>query len=75
MVKWFNLAFPKDFGGVDLTETRALNAALLAKWLVKIESHIRVCVWNFSGENTCNTMGFSNMILTFNLNSGSNRKL
>ena len=38
MVKWSNLAFPKEFGGLGLTETRTLNAALLAKWIFKIES-------------------------------------
>lgn len=38
MVKWSHLAFPKEFGGLGLTETRTLNAALLAKWIFKIES-------------------------------------
>lgn len=38
MIKWTDLAFPKDFGGLSLTETRALNIALIAKWLIKIES-------------------------------------
>ena len=38
MVKWSDLAFTKDFGGLGLTETRTLNVALLAKWLFKIES-------------------------------------
>lgn len=38
MVKWSDLAFPKEFGGLGFTETRILNTALLAKQLFKIES-------------------------------------
>ena len=39
MVRWIDLAFPKEFGGIGLTETRMLNIALLAKWIIKLESH------------------------------------
>uniref|UniRef100_J3LGX6 CCHC-type domain-containing protein n=1 Tax=Oryza brachyantha TaxID=4533 RepID=J3LGX6_ORYBR len=38
MVKWSNIAFPKDFGGLGFTETRAMNTALLSKWIFKLES-------------------------------------
>lgn len=38
MVRWLDLAFPKEFGGIGLTETRTLNTALLAKWIMKVES-------------------------------------
>ncbi|BAH92500.1 Os04g0177400, partial [Oryza sativa Japonica Group] len=38
MVKWEDMAFPKDFGGLGFTETRAMNIALLAKWIFKLES-------------------------------------
>lgn len=37
MVKWEDLAFPKDYGGLGFTETRRMNIALLAKWIMKIE--------------------------------------
>lgn len=39
MVKWEDMAFPKDFGGLGFTETRRMNAALLAKWIIKLESN------------------------------------
>uniref|UniRef100_J3MDK7 Reverse transcriptase zinc-binding domain-containing protein n=1 Tax=Oryza brachyantha TaxID=4533 RepID=J3MDK7_ORYBR len=39
MVKWCNLAFPKNFGGLGFTETRAMNSSLLAKWIFKLESN------------------------------------
>ncbi|BAH91253.1 Os01g0698900 [Oryza sativa Japonica Group] len=32
------MAFPKDFSGLGFTETRKMNIALLAKWIIKIES-------------------------------------
>lgn len=38
MVKWDDIAFPKDFGGLGFTETRKMNAALIAKWIMKLES-------------------------------------
>ena len=38
MIRWRNLAFPKEFGGLGFTETRAFNIALLAKWIFKLES-------------------------------------
>lgn len=45
MVKWADLALPKDFGGLGFTETRLFNTALLAKWLTKIESEDKsLCV-------------------------------
>lgn len=40
MVKWDNVCFPKDFGGLGITNTRALNEALLVKW-----------VWRFYKED------------------------
>jgi hypothetical protein len=36
MVRWIDLAFPKEFGGIGLTKTRMLNNALLDKWLIKL---------------------------------------
>lgn len=38
MVKLEDMAFPKDFGGLGFTETRKMNIALLAKWIMKVES-------------------------------------
>ena len=38
MVKWEDMAFPKDFGGLGFTETRKMNIALLAIWIINIES-------------------------------------
>uniref|UniRef100_J3MPR6 Reverse transcriptase zinc-binding domain-containing protein n=1 Tax=Oryza brachyantha TaxID=4533 RepID=J3MPR6_ORYBR len=38
MVKWSNIAFPKDFGGLGFTDTGAMNIALLGKWIFKLES-------------------------------------
>lgn len=38
IVRWIDLAFSKEFGGIGLIETRTLNTALLAKWIMKIES-------------------------------------
>ena len=32
------MAFSKDFSGLGFTETRKMNIALLAKWIIKIES-------------------------------------
>lgn len=37
-MNWADLIFPKEFVGLGLTETRMFNIALLAKWLVKVES-------------------------------------
>ena len=38
MIRWEALSVPKDFGGLGFLETRAMNMALLAKWLFRIES-------------------------------------
>jgi hypothetical protein len=38
MVKWEGPCTPKEFGGLGFLETRAMNTALLAKWLYRIES-------------------------------------
>lgn len=38
MVRWEDMAFPKDFGGLGFSETRRMNIALLANWIIKIES-------------------------------------
>jgi len=38
MMRWEALSVPKDFGGLGFLETRAMNMALLAKWLFRIES-------------------------------------
>jgi hypothetical protein len=37
MVKWADLARPKDFGGLGFTDTRLMNKYLLSKWLIKLE--------------------------------------
>uniref|UniRef100_A0A0E0ATT6 Uncharacterized protein n=1 Tax=Oryza glumipatula TaxID=40148 RepID=A0A0E0ATT6_9ORYZ len=34
MVRWVDMAFPKDFGGLGFTETRAMNTALIAKYVL-----------------------------------------
>jgi len=38
MVKWGALAKPKEFGGLGLIDTRAMNAALLCKWIFSLDS-------------------------------------
>jgi len=38
MMRWEALSVPKDFGGLSFLETRAMNMALLAKWLFRTES-------------------------------------
>ena len=38
MMRWEALSTLKDFGGLGFLETRAMNIALLAKWLFRIES-------------------------------------
>ena len=38
MVKWEGLCTPKEFGGLGFLNIRAMNKALLAKWLYRIES-------------------------------------
>jgi hypothetical protein len=37
MVKWEELANPKDHGGLGFTDIRLMNACLLLKWIVKLE--------------------------------------
>jgi hypothetical protein len=37
MVRWEDLARPKDFGGLGLTDIRLMNKWLLFKWIFKIE--------------------------------------
>jgi hypothetical protein len=37
MVKWADLARPKDFGGLEYTNTRLMNKCLLSKWIIKLE--------------------------------------
>jgi hypothetical protein len=44
MVKWDELAKPKDHGGLGFTETRLMNMCLLSRWIFKLERGIRICV-------------------------------
>lgn len=37
MIKWEALAVPNDFGGLCFLDTRAINTALLAKWIFKLD--------------------------------------
>jgi hypothetical protein len=37
MVKWDELAKPKDHGGSGFTETRLMNMCLLSKWIFMLE--------------------------------------
>jgi hypothetical protein len=37
MVKWEELARPKDHGGLGFTETRLMNMCMLPKWIFKLE--------------------------------------
>lgn len=37
MIKWEALASPKEFGGLGFVDTRAMNKALLAKWIYKLD--------------------------------------
>jgi hypothetical protein len=37
MVKWEDLAKPKDHGGLGFTNTRLMNECLLSKWIFKLE--------------------------------------
>jgi hypothetical protein len=37
MIKWEDLAKPKDHGGLIFTDTRLMNGCLLAKWIIKLE--------------------------------------
>jgi hypothetical protein len=36
MVKWVELANPRDHGGLGFTDTRLMNECLLAKWIIKL---------------------------------------
>jgi hypothetical protein len=38
MIKWEALDKPKDFGGLGFIDTRAMNTALLCKWIFRLES-------------------------------------
>jgi hypothetical protein len=44
MVKWDELARPKDLGGLGFTETRLMNMCLLSRWIFMLEIGIRICV-------------------------------
>jgi hypothetical protein len=47
MVKWDELAKPKDHGGLGFTETRLMNMCMLSKWIFKLEGGgggIEICV-------------------------------
>jgi hypothetical protein len=37
MVKWADLARPRDFGGLGFTDTRLMNKCLLSRWIIKLE--------------------------------------
>jgi hypothetical protein len=37
MVKWEELAKPRDHGGLSFTDTRLMNECLLARWIIKLE--------------------------------------
>jgi hypothetical protein len=37
MVKWEDMAPPKDFGGLGFIDTRAMNTVLLAKRIFKLD--------------------------------------
>jgi hypothetical protein len=37
MMKWADLARPKDFGGLGFTDTRLMNKCLLSKWIIKLD--------------------------------------
>jgi hypothetical protein len=37
MVKWDELAKPKDHGGLGFTDTRLMNVCLLSNWIVTLE--------------------------------------
>jgi hypothetical protein len=44
MVKWEELAKPRDHGGLGFTDTRLMNVCLLSKWIVKLERLMKICV-------------------------------
>jgi hypothetical protein len=37
MVKWADLARPREFGGLGFTDTRLMNKCLLSRWIIKLE--------------------------------------
>jgi hypothetical protein len=37
MVKWADLAMPREFGGLGFTDTRLMNKCLLSRWIIKLE--------------------------------------
>jgi hypothetical protein len=51
MVKWDELARPKDLGGLSFTETRLMNMCLLSRWIFMLEIGIRICVVTSWGRN------------------------
>jgi len=44
MIRWEALSTPKEFGGLGFLDTRAMNTALLAKWLSGLSVENLVCV-------------------------------
>lgn len=38
MIKWEALDKPKEFGGLGFIDTRAMNKALVCKWIYRMES-------------------------------------
>jgi hypothetical protein len=36
MVKWATMCTPKDVGGLGFTNTKLMNACLMAKWAWKV---------------------------------------
>jgi hypothetical protein len=44
MVKWADLARPKDFGGLGFIDTWLMNKCLLSKWIIKLErGYVDLC--------------------------------
>lgn len=37
MMRWVDITFSKEFGGLGFTKTRKMNTTLLAKWIVKVK--------------------------------------
>jgi hypothetical protein len=44
MVKWEELAKPRGHGSTGFTDTRLTNECLLAKWIIKMERAMMICV-------------------------------
>jgi hypothetical protein len=47
MVKWADLARPKDFGGLGFNDTKLMNQCLLSKWIIKLERGMRTYVLGY----------------------------